>query len=275
MPTGAITEYVNVAQVTLYVFWLFFFALIFYLHRENKREGYPLESDRSPYVTVQGFPRIPAAKQYRLPHGGVTDTADGRPDRRPVQAEPVAKWPGAPLEPTGNPMLDGVGPAAWAERADEPDLTFEGHLKIVPLRAAPDYGLSANDPNPIGLPVVGVDGEIAGTVRDAWVDRSERLIRYLEVAVNTADGVRNVLVPNMLVKVRRARRAPAGGTLAERLEDGRPREVQVNSVRAEHFAQAPVTKNPDQVTLLEEDRIMAYFGSGHFYALPSRREPLV
>jgi poly-D-alanine transfer protein DltD len=28
--------------MTLYAFWLFFFALVWYLHRENKREGYPL-----------------------------------------------------------------------------------------------------------------------------------------------------------------------------------------------------------------------------------------
>ncbi|NBQ12772.1 MAG: photosynthetic reaction center subunit H, partial [Gammaproteobacteria bacterium] len=43
--TGDITGYVDVAQVVLYVFWLFFFVLIFWLHREGKREGYPLESD--------------------------------------------------------------------------------------------------------------------------------------------------------------------------------------------------------------------------------------
>ena len=47
MPTGAITQYIDVAQVTLYAFWIFFALLIFYLRREDKREGYPLESDRS------------------------------------------------------------------------------------------------------------------------------------------------------------------------------------------------------------------------------------
>lgn len=38
---GAITSYIDVAQVTLYVFWIFFAGLLFYLLRENKREGYP------------------------------------------------------------------------------------------------------------------------------------------------------------------------------------------------------------------------------------------
>ncbi len=47
MPTGAITQYIDVAQLALYAFWIFFARLIFYLRREDKREGYPLESDRS------------------------------------------------------------------------------------------------------------------------------------------------------------------------------------------------------------------------------------
>ena len=43
MPTGAITSYIDVAQLVLYAFWLFFAGLIFYLRREDKREGYPLD----------------------------------------------------------------------------------------------------------------------------------------------------------------------------------------------------------------------------------------
>ena len=35
MPKGAITQYIDVAQVVLYVFWVFFFGLIFYLRRED------------------------------------------------------------------------------------------------------------------------------------------------------------------------------------------------------------------------------------------------
>ena len=47
LPTAALTGYIDVAQVTLYAFWLFFAGLIFYLRREDKREGYPLDSDRT------------------------------------------------------------------------------------------------------------------------------------------------------------------------------------------------------------------------------------
>ncbi|MBV9775481.1 MAG: hypothetical protein JO143_00385 [Acetobacteraceae bacterium] len=41
--TGGLTSYIDVAQMTLYGFWIFFFGLIIYLRREDKREGYPLE----------------------------------------------------------------------------------------------------------------------------------------------------------------------------------------------------------------------------------------
>jgi photosynthetic reaction center H subunit len=46
METGAITQYVDVAQLVLYVFWAFFAGLIYYLLRENHREGYPMDSGR-------------------------------------------------------------------------------------------------------------------------------------------------------------------------------------------------------------------------------------
>ncbi|MBT5489522.1 MAG: photosynthetic reaction center subunit H, partial [Halieaceae bacterium] len=32
MGTGAITEYMDLAQLALYVFWIFFFSLVIYLH---------------------------------------------------------------------------------------------------------------------------------------------------------------------------------------------------------------------------------------------------
>jgi photosynthetic reaction center H subunit len=276
MPTGAITEYVNVAQVVLYAFWIFFFALVIYLHRENKREGYPLQSDPQRRVVVQGFPMKPPVKDYLQADGSKLSVSDGRGDSREIKLAPVGGWPGAPFEPTGNPLVDGVGPAAWAERQDVPDVTFDGRLRIVPMRSDEDYKIVSRDPDPRGLPVVAADGQIAGTVRDVWVDRSEPMIRYLEVEVPTDAGPRNVLVPNMLVKLRRLQRAPegAGRKLHRRLIDGRPWEVQVNSVCAEHFRDAPVTKHPDQVTRLEEDRSMGYFGGGHLFAL-DRREPIV
>ena len=79
MQTGAITGYIDVAQLALYGFWLFFAGLIWYLHRENKREGYPLVSpERSGRVVIEGFPGVPSPKTFHM-HDGTTVSVP-RPD---------------------------------------------------------------------------------------------------------------------------------------------------------------------------------------------------
>ena len=83
------------------------------------------------------------------------------------------------------------------------------------------------DPDPRGRPVYGVDGESGGTVTDLWVDLAEPFVRYLEIDA----GGRRVLMPMTLAKVR------ANG------------DVHAKSVCGRHFAEAPGTANPDQVTL--------------------------
>jgi hypothetical protein len=51
-------------------------------------------------------------------------------------------------------------------------------------------------------------------------------------------------------------------------------DVHAKSVCGRHFADAPSTANPDQITLQEEDKIGAYYAGGYLYALPERTEPL-
>ena len=65
MPTGAITGYIDVAQLVLWAFWIFFAGLIWYLHRENKREGYPLEKPDG--TTKEGWPAMAPQKTYIHP----------------------------------------------------------------------------------------------------------------------------------------------------------------------------------------------------------------
>ena len=257
METGAITGYIDVAQLALYAFWIFFAGLIYYLLQENKREGYPLESDRSAHVTVQGWPPMPAPKTYRLQHGGTRTVPNDFKSPQVLQAEPMGNWPGAPLVPTGdNPMLSGVGPGAWADRPDTPDMTFEGGLRIVPLRADDAFDVSAHDPDPRGLPVVGADGVTGGIVKDLWVDRSEMLFRYLELEVPAQGGSRRVLLPMNFTRIDY-------------------QKVRVQSILGSQFAHVPGTARPDAVTLLEEEKIMAYYGAGTLYATPERQEPLI
>ena len=38
------------------------------------------------------------------------------------------------------------------------------------------------------MPVIGCDGKQGGTVKDVWVDRSEYIMRYLEVEVSGQGG---------------------------------------------------------------------------------------
>lgn len=258
MSQGAVTSSIDIAQIVLYMFWVFFAGLVYYLHRENKREGYPLESDgRGGRVRIQGFPAIPEPKTFRLRNGQIRMAPGPNTFKEPLPAAtPTSPVPGSPLVPDGNPLLDGVGPAAYAPRVDEPDLTLDDRPRIVPLRVATDYGVAAQDPDPRGMFVIGADDRIGGTVRDLWVDRSEAIFRYLEVEVDGDPDRRRVLLPMTMARVG-------------------DREVFVRSILSTQFADVPPTRSPDQITSLEEDRVMAYYGGGTLYALPSRQEPFL
>jgi photosynthetic reaction center H subunit len=59
-------------------------------------------------------------------------------------------------------------------------------------------------------------------------------------------------------------------TMARVKKDG---SVQVKSIRSDQFQQVPGLANPDQVTLQEEDKIVAFYGGGTLYATPDRSEP--
>jgi photosynthetic reaction center H subunit len=113
------------------------------------------------------------------------------------------------------------------------------------------------DPDPRGKPVIAADGEVAGTVTDVWVDLSEPQIRYFEAEVAGDGGKRRALIPAGFAKVDRT------GTIT------------VRSLLARHFARIPELAKPDQVTLLEEDKICGYFGGGTLYAEPERQEPCI
>jgi len=257
MPIGAITNYVDVAQLTLWAFWFFFFGLIFWIRREDKREGYPVESVRLRTTKMmQGFPPMPKPKTFTLPHTGrkVVKPSQDKPAYQ-LKAAPAAPFPGAPMVPTGNPMVDGVGPAAWSsQRADEPDLTNDGKPRIVPMRVAKQFSVMDRDPDPRGMPVIGCDGQQGAVCKDIWVDRGEPQVRYLEL---DAKGKR-VMLPINMCKVR-----------------GKKGQIDVKSITGAQFAAAPTIKSGDQITLAEEDRVTAYYGGGTLYATPDRAEPFL
>ncbi len=153
-------------------------------------------------------------------------------------------------------MTAGVGPGAFAQRAKTPDMMSHGGPKIVPLRVAADFSIAKGDADPRGMSVTGADGVVAGTVGDVWVDKAEVMIRYLEVQVATT--AQSVLLPMTMAVIDKGRRI-----------------VKVDAILGAHFAGVPKLSNPNQVTLDEEERVVAYYGGGYLYATPARLEPLI
>jgi len=251
--TETIIGTVDLAQISLYLFWLFFAGLIIYLQRENMREGFPLEDDNAQPASNAGIFPLPEAKTFKLPHGrGEVTVPNGDTDAgREFAMQQVSPSAGSPFEPTGDPLVDGIGPAAWAARRDLPELDGHGHLKLQPMRAAEAVKVTAGR-DARGLPIVSHDGEVVGTVSDMWIDVPEQLVRYLEY--DLADGAGKRLVPIQLTRIR-------------------SNQVKVHSLYAKHFANVPVTAAPDQVTMLEEEKISAYYCGGKLYAAEDRLEP--
>jgi photosynthetic reaction center H subunit len=249
------TSGIDFALVATFAFFGFFISLILYLRREDRREGYPLEEYDGRVQSEGGFLVMATPKTYILPLGAGTVTLpNNKRDNRSIAARRASVVPGSPLIPTGNAMVDGVGPAAYAERAKVPDTTAHGALKIVPLRVAKEFDIAPGYSDPRGLTVYGADRKAAGTVKDAWVDRSEWTIRYLEVALDSGG---TVLLPITMALIRPRR------------------SVLVDAITSTQFAAVPRLSNPDQVTFYEEERVVAYYGGGFLYASPERAEPVL
>ena len=246
----------DVAAFLTVAFTLFFVGLVAYLRREDRREGYPLEDDVTGRLEpAAGLFWAAGPKTFILRDGhGTLTVPTGARDPFEVNARRTARASGSPLEPVGDPLLAGVGPGSYAQRAKRPDVLIHGQTKIAPLRVSPGFGIDRKDVSPIGMKVLGADGETAGVVSDAWIDRAEYMIRYLEVALTGSS--RKVLVPLPLAKIHKGKKT-----------------VEVNALLAAQFANAPTLENPDQITFDEEERVAAYFGGGLLYATPDRTEP--
>ena len=246
---------VDLVIVALWMFVIFFAGLVIYLQRENMREGFPLEKDNGTPQPSMGWP-MPEPKTFRLPHGrGTVTVPDGMPERREIKLKPTIPSDGYPFEPVGDPLVDGVGPASWAMRRDVPELDGHGHPKIIPMAAAENFAVSAGR-DPRGLPVQAGDGEVVGQITDMWIDQPEALVRYLEIELHPALGGGRRLVPITFARIKRDR-------------------VRIHAIFGKHFPGVPSIASPRQVTLLEEEKISAYYGGGKLYATPSRTEPQI
>jgi len=255
--TGAFFGEFDLASLVLWLFWIFFALLIIYIQRENMREGYPMTDDDGAEAANQGPFPIPGDKTFKLPHGQgeLTVPSGQRYDREDIAMERTGPGNGFPLEPTGDPMIDGIGPGAWANREDKPELDGHGHPKLVPMSKASAFRVAAGF-DPRGLPIMAGDEEIVGRCVDMWIDEPEQMVRYLEYELDPKWGSGNRLVPLTFARIL-------------------PTRVQVRSIFGKHFEAVPKIASDSQITKLEEEKVSAYYGGGQLYADPSRQEPLL
>ena len=256
----------DVAELAFLLFFGFFVALVFYLNKESRREGYPLEHEVSGVVENDFRLFDGDKKSFQLPNGrGTYVPEDVARDDLNVPAVQAFRAGGAPWVPTGDAMADGMGPAAWANRSKLPDITFDGRPRIVPIAQSHELVINPNDPQLIGDPVVAADGVTVGTVSDIWVDQAEHMVRYLEV--ETTSG-KKVLAPMMVAVVH-------GNSLLAAIlptTSDEKQYVEIDAITAAQFDGVPALENAGTISRYEEDRIQAYFGGGYMYATPERAE---
>ena len=247
----------DLASAAIWLFWIFFAGLVFYLQTENMREGYPLEDDDGNVAPNQGPFPLPKDKSFVLRdgRGELTVPSGARGDRDNLALERTATSAGSPYVPTGDPMVDGVGPASWAPRRDIPELDFHGHAKIKPMSMLEEFRVSAGR-DPRGKVVVAGDGEVVGRVIDMWVDVPENMVRFLTIDLNPEGSGKTRLAPINMVRIKSDR-------------------VIVRSLYGNNFEGIPTIKSDDQITLLEEEKIMAWYAGGTMYAVPKREEPVI
>ncbi|TAG28287.1 MAG: photosynthetic reaction center subunit H [Burkholderiales bacterium] len=254
MQIGASTGYLDLPQIILYMFWLFFAGIIFYLVLEGHREGYPMESEERPgSAAITGWP-IPSPKTFKLVNGKEVTVPELHRPEPPLATRRDGMSFGNPYIPTGDLMTSGVGAGAYAMRADVPDMDLHGQPIIRPLRVLTGFDVSKHDTDPRGLPVLGTDNEVAGKVIDMWVDTCEMMFRFIEIEIKGSGE--HVLLPVPFARIKRD-------------------SVKAHSIYAAQFVNVPKLQNADQVTMLEEEKISAYYGAGTLYADPLRAEPLL
>lgn len=240
----------DLASLAIWGFWIFFAGLIFYLQTENMREGYPLEMEDGSESPNQGPFPVPKAKTFKLVDGSEVTVPSAENEakhrREGLALEKVAVSEGFPQVPTGDPMADGVGPASWAPRADEPERNAHGDAKIKPMGDGDAFFISAGR-DPRGMPVLSKDDQVVAHVSDMWIDEAEQEVRYLELELEPEHGQGKRLVPMPLAKVQ-------------------PRWVMVKSLHSSRFAGVPQTRVPNEITKLEEEKVSAWYAGGTLYS---------
>ena len=244
------------------MFFIFFVGLVIYLQRENMREGYPLvDEDGTPRRRGRCLAAALRTRSSSLPHGRGEMAV---PSGQNIDRTDLGHWPatnaagGFPFDPTGDPMVDGVGPGILGAAATMcPSSTGTGHPEDrsdVGDRAASTFR-GGSDPR--GMPVVSGDDVIVGMIIDMWIDEPEQLVRYLEISLEPEH------------RRRQAARADDDGADLSEPGPGHAR----STANISQACRRPRRRR--EVTKLEEDKIMAYYGGGLLYADATREAPQI
>lgn len=244
---GAITGDIDLTQLVFAAFVIFFIGLVYYLRQQDKLEGYPLEDPADPNRRLVGFPPPPPPKEFRLMEGG-TATMPHFTSPTELRAVRLDPSPGSPLVPTGDPLVDGVGPAAYPLREDEPARSKPDEIALAPMRELPGWDVWRGDPDPRGMRVISCDSVVAGIAVDLWIDRRAKILRYIEVELDLPSAKRRAMLPIYYANVR-----------------SRRREIRVKALTAAEFAKLPELKMPNQITAREENQVNAFFSGAYFY----------
>ena len=110
MGTGEI--YLDFAAIMFTVFCGAFVYLVLYLHKEGKREGFPLRHDGPVDTYSTGVGGLPDPKTYKLAHGQGERTVPGpMPDQYELRLSPHMLIPERPLSPLATPWS-----MVWVQR---------------------------------------------------------------------------------------------------------------------------------------------------------------
>jgi len=179
-----LSQHIDLTEVLVYLFFIFFTCLVIYLRGEDKREGYPLELIRPDRGRrALGLPETPEPKLYRRLDGGEV-VLPHHYEPTPTLAEPRWRFFGAPLVPTTDPMHAALGPGAYVLRRDRPFLKRDGEPQVLPLRLLPDHHIVAPEVELRGGQVFSSRIEIVGVVHDLWYDQGVHQVRFIEVALS-------------------------------------------------------------------------------------------
>lgn len=240
----------DLASLAIWGFWLFFAALVYYLQTENMREGYPLEMEDGSTSPNQGPFPLPKPKTFKTPDGREVTVPSAENEaahrRDSLAIDKVAVGEGFPQVPTGDPMVDGVGPASWVPRQDVPEVNAHGHPKIGPMAGKEDFTLSAGR-DPRGMPVLSKDDQVVAHCTDMWIDEAEQEVRYLEIELEAEHGSGKRLVPMTMARVQ-------------------PRWIMVGSLHSSRFDGVPQVRTAGQITKLEEEKVSAWYAGGTLYS---------